>query len=225
MRVEMYVLGISGSPRGLESTTLQLVRCVLEGASAAGADVELVDITQVRIDYCVVCGSCHATGKCTRQDEFDGVREKMLLADGIVLGSPLYFDCVSAQLKTAIDRLSDVIHCQLFLGKYGCSVCSSGSPDYKIGTDYMNSILTRFGCNVVGCVGAAPAVPGSLQAAQEEALRLGEELVAAIREKRQYPEQDIVHNQMRERFARLVLANKDHWQYEYEYWKSRGWLD
>ncbi|MGA1061462.1 MAG: NAD(P)H-dependent oxidoreductase, partial [Ilumatobacteraceae bacterium] len=39
--------------------------------------------------------------------------------DGIVLGSPVYINSVTAQLKLVIDRLADAIHCQMFEGKYG----------------------------------------------------------------------------------------------------------
>jgi multimeric flavodoxin WrbA len=223
-RAKVYVVGVSGSPRGAKSGTRRLVEQVLEGARSAGADVELIDITQVKISYCVACDLCHATGRCSRDDEFGAVREKMLSAEGIVLGSPLYFNCVTAQLKTAIDRLADVIHCQLFLGKYACSVCVAGSPEFDVGLDYMNGILMRFGCNVVGGVGASAAIPGSFEKAESESLELGRELVQAALEGRVYVEQEAVHAQMRERFRRLILANKDQWPYEYEYWRSKGWL-
>ncbi|MDH7601861.1 MAG: flavodoxin family protein [Armatimonadota bacterium] len=220
----MYVIGISGSPRGEASSTRRLVERVLDGAQSAGADAELVDITRVRVAYCVACDSCHATGKCSRDDEFGQVKEKLLSAQGIVLGSPLYFNSVTAQLKTVIDRLADVIHCQLFLGKYACSVCAAGGTEYDLGLSYMNGVLTRLGCNVVGGVGASRAVPGLYEKAEEEAFELGRALVQAIREGRTYEDQEAVHAEMRERFMRLIAANRDHWPYEYEYWRSKGWL-
>ena len=40
----------------------------------------------------------------------------MMDADGIVLGSPVYINGVTAQLKTMIDRLADAIHCQMLEG-------------------------------------------------------------------------------------------------------------
>jgi len=50
------------------------------------------------------------------------------------------------------------------------------------------------------------------------------DLVRAISEKRRYPEQDRVHDEMRSRFKALVSMNRDIWKHEYEYWKSKGWL-
>jgi multimeric flavodoxin WrbA len=200
------------------------VERVLEGAKAAGAEVEFVDIGDLDVKYCTGCGACHVTGNCPLKDDFGPIREKMLAADGIVLGSPLYFNTVTAQLKTVIDRLSQVVHCQMFLGKYGCSVATSGAPEYELATDYMNEILTRLGCTVVGSAGAAPAIPGAMEAAEKDALALGADLVKAFNEQRTYPEQEAVHAEMHERFKRLLSFNKDNWPWEHKYWAEHGWL-
>jgi multimeric flavodoxin WrbA len=221
----MRILGISGSPRGLRSGTRLLVERVLDGARVAGAEVEFVDLGDVYVAYCVACDSCHAKGTCSRTDEFAPLREKMLAADGLVLGSPLYFNSVTAQLKTVIDRLADVIHCQLFLGKYACSVCVSGGPEHELGVTYMNGVLVRLGCSAVGGVGASRSIPGSFEAGERDSARLGRDLVQAIQAKCTYPEQDAVHAEMRERFKRLITLNKDHWPHEYAYWLARNWLD
>ncbi len=220
----MRIVGISGSPRGRQSTTRVLVERVLEGGKEAGAQMEFIDICAVKVAYCTGCGACHVTGKCPLKDEFGAIQEKILAADGIVLGSPLYFNSISAQLKAAIDRLSMPIHCQMFLGKYGCSVASAGAPEPELATDFMNQLLTRFGATVVGSAGVAPAIPGAIEKAEQDALALGRDLVKAIKEKRTYPEQEAVHAQMLARFKMLMTMNKDCWPYEYGYWAERDWL-
>lgn len=220
----MRILAITGSPRGRQSTTRQLVELVLEGAKSAGAEVELIDLSEIKVGYCTACMACHIGGKCPIKDDFAPVLDKMLSSDGLIFGSPNYFNSVTAQLKTAIDRLSGPIHCQQFLGKYACSVGSAGGPEHELVTTYMNDILIRLGCAVVGAVGASPGIPGSLDTAKEAASVLGRELVEAITEKRAYPEQEAVHAAMHERFKYLVNANKDNWPYEYQYWQSKGWL-
>lgn len=219
----MRILGISGSPRGRNSSTLQLVERVLEGAKAAGAETELIDVSQTRIDYCVGCNACHITGTCPRKDDMASIRDKMLTSDGLVLGSPLYFDSVTAQLKTLIDRLSGVVHCQMFLGKYACSVSTGGGPEWDMATTYMNNLLVRLGCAAVGSAGAAMGIPGAFETSEQEAVALGRDLMAAIQERREYPEQNTVHAAMHERFKYLITANKDNWPYEYGYWvEHRG---
>jgi len=220
----MKIIGISGSPRGEKSNSRRLLVRVLEGAKTTGAEVELIDLSNVKLDYCVACETCHVSGICTRDDDFWHIHDKMLESDGIVLASPVYFNSVTAQLKTAIDRLADVIHCQRFLGKYACSVSTAGGPEHDLAINYMNELLIRFGCYVVGGVGATMAFPESFEQAEQDALALGKELVSAITEKRDYPEQKSVHSAMHERFKRLITINKDNWPYEYSYWAERGWL-
>lgn len=220
----MRILAISGSPRGKQSNTRRLIELVLDGAKSVGAETELADLSELHICYCTACNSCHVTGQCVIDDDMGPLRDKMLGADGLVLGSPLYFDSVTAQLKTVIDRLAEVVHCQMFLGKYGCSVGTSGGPEKDTVVDYMNGLLVRLGCTVVGGVSASMSLPGSFDAAQAAAAELGRELVRAFEEKRTDSDQEKVHAAMFERFKYLVAANKENWPHEYSYWQSKGWL-
>lgn len=220
----MKILALSASPRGEKSGTLQLVKAVLAGAKAAGADVELVDVCKLKVNYCTGCGACYATGACPHQDDFAALQKKMLAADGLVLGSPNYFRSVSAQMKTCLDRLADAVHCQRFTGKYGCAVATAGAPASKEVTDYLNGILVALGANAVGAAGAAPAIPGAMEAAEKEATELGKRLAEAIQSQRTYPEQEAMHREFRNRFKHLVSMNKDLWKHEYEHWRGLGEL-
>ena len=218
----MKIVGINASPRGSKSQTLRLVRAVLEGAREGGAETELVDLCKLDIKYCNACATCFATGRCVYDDDFDELYQKILGCDGLVLGSPNYFQTVTAQMKTLVDRMADAVHCQLLTGKYGCSVATAGSPTAGDVTGYLNRLQIGFGANVVGEAGASPGIPGEMEAAEERAFALGESLVEAIREKKVYPEQEKVHQEMREHFRRLVEMNKDLWTHEHEHWKRIG---
>ena len=220
----MKILGINGSPRGSKSQTLILVNAVLEGTKASGAEIELVDVCKLNITYCNACGVCYAKGKCVHEDDFEDLYRKILECNGLVLGSPVYFRSVTAQLKTLIDRMADAIHCQLLTGKYGCAVATAGSPNYAEVTDYLGRIIVGFGAFTVGSVGATPSIPGDIEAKKKEAFKLGQTLADAIKTKRTYPEQDVVHNETRNRFKLLVQENKDIWAHQYEHWKKMGWL-
>ncbi|HEX7514726.1 MAG TPA: flavodoxin family protein, partial [archaeon] len=105
----MKILGINSSPRGKNSRTLKLVNAVLDGAKERGAETELVDIGALDIQYCIGCQVCYAEGECIQEDDLSELWAKMMRADGIVLGSPVYINGVTAQLKTVIDRLADAI--------------------------------------------------------------------------------------------------------------------
>ena len=116
--------------RFLEDGTRVISFCystsVLEGAESEGAETELVDLYKLHIEYCTACGACYATGECPLFDDFTELFEKLLNADGIVLGAPNYINSVPAPMKALFDRLSDAIHCQMLTGKFGCSVCTAG---------------------------------------------------------------------------------------------------
>ena len=220
----MKVLGIVASPKGTKSQTLRLMKAVLAGAEKEGAEIELVDVCALKIKYCTACGVCYAKGQCPIRDDFQAVFAKILASDGLVLGSPDYFRSVTAQMKTLIDRMADAIHCQLLTGKYGCAVATAGGPNHKEVTDYCSGLLVGFGANAVGAVGAAASVPGALAAAEQEAVCLGQTLAQAIATQRVYPEQASIHNEVRDRFRKLVRMNKDIWGHEYAHWQKMGWL-
>jgi len=221
----MKILGINGSPRGSKSQTLRLVQAVLDGARSAGADVEVVDVCKLHIEYCNGCTVCYERGECVKDDDFAALYEKMCESDGIVLGSPNYIDSVTAQIKTMLDRMADAIHCQMFIGKYGCAVSTAGGSGADDVVGYLNGILQTLGANTVGGVGVVFA--GDTEAivpAEGRAYELGKRLVRAIEKKETYPEQEKRHAAMLERMRTLILANKDRWHHEYDHWKAAGRL-
>ncbi len=102
----MYVVAVNGSPRKKGNTHTLLTK-VLEPLAASGWTTELVQLGGKKIRGCRACFKCMETKnlRCIfDDDQFNGVLEKMLKADAIVLGSPTYFTDVSAELKALIDR-------------------------------------------------------------------------------------------------------------------------
>jgi multimeric flavodoxin WrbA len=149
----------------------------------------------------------------------------MMAADGIVLGSPVYINAVSAQMKVVLDRMADAIHCQRFLGKYGCSVSTAGGSFADEVVEYQNSILRILGATTVGGVGVVLGPdPSLLIPAEKQAYELGTRLVTAIRNQERDSDQDLFHAGMKERMQALVSHNKDIWSHEYQYWREKGWL-
>lgn len=219
----MKILGICASPRGSKSTTLRLVQALLNGAKEAGAEVELVDVCDLDIKFCNACQACFKTGVCVHKDDFQGLYDKILAADGIVWGAPNYFRSVTAQMKTIIDRMADAVHCQLLTGKYCASVASGGS-NYDQVTTYLDGLMITFGAFVTGSVGVVMSQgPGSMEEAERKAFLLGKSLAEDIRVKRDYTEQRLMQKEIREHFKALVKMNKDNWEHEYEHWNSINW--
>jgi multimeric flavodoxin WrbA len=220
----MKILGINASPRGEKSQTLKLVRSVLDGAKSVGAETELIDICKLDIKFCNACQVCFRTGKCVQQDDFQALYDKILAADGMIWGSPNYFRSVTAQLKTLIDRMADAVHCQLFAGKYSCSVATAGGLKYGEVTDYLNGLLMTFGSFVTGGVGASMAHgPQIMEKTEKAAFDLGKALAEDIKIKRDYIEQRETLEENRAYFKKLVEMHKVEWEHEYEYWNRLNW--
>jgi multimeric flavodoxin WrbA len=221
----MKVTGIIGSPRGKNSSTRRLLDTAIEGVAQSGSDVEVIDITKFRINYCNGCGNCYNKGKCGQDDDLNYIVDKLLASDGMILGSPNYIDSVTAQMKTLMDRLSDAKHCQLFSGKYGFSVSTTGGSGEQLVIRYMNDFLVGCGAYVIGGVGAAVGRdPPSINNAMESSFEMGKDLVSAIKEKRAYPEQEIIHKMFKDNFAPTIRINKEKWAHDYMYWVQKGWI-
>ena len=99
----MKVLGIICSSRKGGNTEI-LVKEALDGAKETGANVELLKISEMKITPCDGCTTCHQSGECRIKDDMQKVYKKILAADGIILGSPVYFWTISGQAKTLMDR-------------------------------------------------------------------------------------------------------------------------
>lgn len=219
----MKIIGISASPRGSKSQTLKLVQAALDGAKSAGAEIELVDVCKLKIEFCNACQVCFKKGACNKKDDFQELYDKMLSSDGMVWGSPNYFRSITAQMKTLIDRMADAIHCQLFTGKYCCSVASAGHGHEQV-TDYLNGILINFGAFVTGSCGASTSDgPQAIDQAEKKAFQLGKSLAEDIQSKRDYISQREMQEENRQYFMNLVKRNKAEWENEYEYWNKLNW--
>jgi multimeric flavodoxin WrbA len=99
----MKVLGIVCSPRRGGNTEI-LVNEALDSAKDLRAEVELVTICDKKIAPCDACESCKTTRKCRIEDDMQEIYSKLTEADGIILGTPVYFWSVTAQAKALIDR-------------------------------------------------------------------------------------------------------------------------
>lgn len=114
----MKVIGIVCSPRQGGNTEI-LVAEALTGAKEAGSDVELVTLAGKSISPCDACRSCTKSGECHIKDDMQEIYRKLQEADGIIIGSPVYFANVSAQAKIIIDRTYALLWSRKLVGKVG----------------------------------------------------------------------------------------------------------
>ncbi len=99
----MKVVALNGSPRKNGNTFTALSR-VCSVLNAEGIETEIVDIGSLKLTGCHACGYCSKNGKCAFDDEVNALAPKLLDADGIVIGSPVYYADINATLKCFLDR-------------------------------------------------------------------------------------------------------------------------
>jgi len=99
----MKVCGIVGSPKKNGNVDL-LVSQVLKGAMSRGAKTQKIYLNDLNIRPCQSCGVDPHPKYCLFDDDMKLIYDALESYDAIVLGSPVYFDTVSAQTKLMIDR-------------------------------------------------------------------------------------------------------------------------
>jgi multimeric flavodoxin WrbA len=222
----MNILAINGSPHGINGATGMLLSEVVKSAQAAGAAVTTLVISQYTLGPCRACDACHKTGVCAIKDDFPTFRDALLAADGIILASPNYITSVSAQLKALMDRCCGLLHCLALQGKHAAAVVTSGGDESEQVEQYLLRYLRCLGSWTVGSVGASARelFPAASSKVPQAAAGLGATLVEAIASGKTYPQQVQEQAAFAQRMKQLVAYRKDEWPFEYEYWKSRGWL-
>jgi multimeric flavodoxin WrbA len=102
----MKVVAFNGSPREDGNTTI-LINHVFRELEKEGVETELVQLSGKKIHGCIACFKCfeNKDQRCAVKEDFaNECIEKMVKAEGIILGSPVYFTDVTAEMKALIDR-------------------------------------------------------------------------------------------------------------------------
>jgi multimeric flavodoxin WrbA len=76
----------------------------LAGAREAGAEAELLRVADYRVAGCIECNCCYSTGRCVVEDQYQDIYARLLACDVLVVGTPVFFMGVPAQLKAVVDR-------------------------------------------------------------------------------------------------------------------------
>ena len=109
----MKILSINSSPRtGGQSKTELMLSHLVEGMQDAGAEVEVVNLREKKIKYCIGCFTCwtKTPGKCIHKDDMTKeLFPKWLNSDLVVYATPLYNYTVNAEMKAFIERTLPVL--------------------------------------------------------------------------------------------------------------------
>lgn len=105
----MKIVAVNGSPRKNWNTHILLCKA-LEGAEAAGAQTELVNLYDLEYKGCISCLACKvkngkSLGRCVVNDGLKPLLDAIHTSDGLILGSPIYFGDVTAMMRAFWERL------------------------------------------------------------------------------------------------------------------------
>ncbi len=127
--MNLKVIAFNGSPR-MKGNTAQSLQIVLAELEKEGIATEFIQLGGRKVFGCLACEKCWETkdNRCIRKDdEMNTFIQKMIEADGIIIGSPTYVSNVSSEVKALIDRCGFVAKANggdMLRGKVGAAVVS-----------------------------------------------------------------------------------------------------
>ena len=187
----MKVLGILCSPRKRGNTEI-LMQEALTSARDCGAETELFTIWGKDIKPCDGCYSCAKTGKCHIKDDVQEIYLKLLEADGIIWGTPVYFFDVTAQAKILIDRLYAVYADCRLNSKVGGTISVVSSLGHQSVWNAFNAFYSAHHMLAADLVYGFAREKGDIRKdkhAMKAARELGRQVVLLIEQKFKYPEE------------------------------------
>ncbi|CEN87606.1 flavodoxin family protein [Paraclostridium sordellii] len=142
----MKVVAFNGSPHK-KGNTYNAIETVAKELEKEGIEVEIVHVGNKAIRGCIACGGCsrNQNERCVLdKDEVNEWIQKMKEADGIILGSPVYYSAIAGTMKSFLDRAFYVASSNggMFRHKVGVSVVavrrSGGIPVFDQLNNYIN---------------------------------------------------------------------------------------
>ena len=160
----MKVLMLNGSPKAGGNTAAALAEMAAIFAQE-GIEVETVQVGHLAVRGCTGCGGCGKLNKCVHDDVVNELIAKFDEADGLVLGSPVYYASANSTLTAALDRL---FFCARFpkTMKVGASVAVARRGGCSATFDQLNKYFTISGMPVASSQywnSVHGAIPGQAQ--------------------------------------------------------------
>lgn len=148
----MKIIGINGSARK-DGNTAIIIGKVFDELNKEGIETELIQLADYEIQPCRGCFTCKGRGNCVfTKDGFAEIFSRMVEADGIILGSPVYSADVSAKMKAFLERSGVVVatNPRLLRHKVGASVAAVRRGGGISTVDTMNHFMLNKEMIIVG---------------------------------------------------------------------------
>lgn len=147
----MNIVVVNGSPRRKDS--FRVINKILEQMKEREkTDIEFINLKELDVKECIGCMLCFEKGEqlCPLKDDVLKIKEKLIVADGIIFASPVYACHVTGTMKKAVDRMSFMFHRPELVGKAAINVVTTGGGGQKPTQKYLKLIASGWGCNLVG---------------------------------------------------------------------------
>ena len=145
----MKVLLINGSPHAKGSTFTALNEAALT-LEKEGIETEILHVGNQAIRGCIACGKCREIGRCIFDDAVNEAAKKFAEADGLIVGSPVYYASANGTLISFLDRLFYSTSRQFDKTmKVGAAVVSARRGGNTATFDELNKYFTICGMPVV----------------------------------------------------------------------------
>lgn len=135
----MKVLLLNGSPKP-NGNTAHALREMADIFAHEGIEAEIIQIGNQDIRGCIACGSCGRNGKCVFDDAVNAIAPKFEAADGLVIGSPVYYASANATLMAFMQRLFYSTHFDKTM-KVGASITIARRGGCSATYDEMNKFF------------------------------------------------------------------------------------
>ncbi len=148
----MKVIGINGSSRK-DGNTSVVIKKVFDVLNKEGIETELIQLADYEIQPCRGCFACKGRGNCVfAKDGFAYIFNRLVGADGLILGSPVYSADVSARMKAFLERGGVVVATNpgLLRHKVGASVAAVRRGGGMTTVDTMNHFMLNKEMIIVG---------------------------------------------------------------------------
>ena len=126
------VLILSSSPRK-DGNSETLAAAFAKGAREEGHQVETVSLREKQVGFCKGCFAYRKFGHCVIQDDAVEIAAKMHDANVLVFATPIYYYCISGQLKTMLDRANPLFDTDYaFTKAYLLATAAEDTPEHPL---------------------------------------------------------------------------------------------
>ncbi|HJD96648.1 flavodoxin family protein [Mailhella massiliensis] len=143
------ILAFNGSPRA-RGNTAAMLQAALDGAASVGAETRLVQLYPLKYKGCVSCFSCKLKtgrhGHCAMKDELSPFLDIMEEADGLIFGSPIYFNDITPELLALEHRFlfSHMLYNKENRWVFSRTIPSAFIYTFGMTADHADEIIAQF---------------------------------------------------------------------------------